>query len=150
MASARPWSALTEVPRANKNLDGHQIFNAKEQILYYWLLCKNNDKNQNNLPAGFVTAEVHFVVCILATLYNTRMSQFNSDCSFSVNSLLSFLFWYFTGFLESRKYLNWNIGGDQNELCWLNSINKDAFLFKDVLLIQRAQEVSPSGVRCFP
>lgn len=74
------------------------------------------------------------------------MSQFNSDCTFSVNSLLlSFLFWYFTGCLESSQYLNWNAEGDENELCWLNAMNKDTFLFQDVLLIQKAQEVSPSG-----
>lgn len=100
---------------------------------------------------GSVTAEVTFVVCILVTLYKTQMSQFNSDCTFSVNShLLSFLFRCFTGFLESRKYLNWNAEGDQNELCWLNAMNKATFLFQDVLLIQKAQEVSPSGVHRLP
>lgn len=58
---------------------------------------------------GFVTAEANFAICILVTLKKTQMSQFNSDCSFSVKSLLAFLFWYFTRFLESREYLNWNV-----------------------------------------
>lgn len=79
--SACSWCSLIEVPRANKNRYGHQIFNAKEQIFYYWLLCKNSDKNQNNLPMGFVTAEANFVVCISVTLYDTQMSRFNLDCS---------------------------------------------------------------------